>query len=882
MAQAASSYPGEQKRRSTRIAQAVPVIVRGVDLLGQPFEERTSTLTVNFHGCKYASKHHLPKNTWLTLELPQTEGESERRCVRARVVWIQRPRTMRELFQIGIELEIAANVWGVSLTPEDWARPDSTDATARELAAAMAPEGRSRGTEPESEIPASLAGYIEFLLAEAKRQRPDTRETTASSLVAEAMTQTSPLLAELQVQLAQRMDEAMEAVTASPARETRRPEEADEHGEQRRAEALFEKWREQFEREQAGAREELNARLAGQLARAQEEFRAGAAAEAEATRKEFREALPKLEHHSETLRNEIKSALEDAAAKSRPLRAEMESEFARRRTPEPAGEPAADWRQRLESEMSVAQAQWHELLQSSLDSAAQRLVGQLGESSQSVLAAAEQKMTARLADLSQSLAQSTAESRESLLGARASLDQEVARARASLADIEKAAGRVSEYSAQLEAASQDTVNELHRRLETILSAQTAELNRRAESLAAGFAERLGPLLDTTGEQFFARSIAQVEAKLVSQLERTHESLRQLAARQGQAEETVRVHRERLRQASEHSQQEAAAQMAATLEQLRHDFEAARREALAKWAADLDAHATNASHSAFESMVKASEWHQQQARSGMEALAGAALEKAGGKLQEKSRENSREFVRDLGQLRKKHLEETRGEFEAVSAESLGRTRGQLDAATEAAAAKLGEVLREVSERASSEFYESSRRTVEGKSAELGAAAEAAQSALENRATGSFERFQGRLHEEIERSQSEAQKALAAQLVSTMESFAAQRRVYEAELLEGLDRLGSESAKQYEEHLRTVCDSWVASSVRQLSEHGRSEIESLTRSSEQALRNTFSRMFDGLAEMMREKLQGAVPSRTQAATPSGVGEPPAAPSEKHFSA
>jgi len=875
MAQAASSYPGEEKRRSTRISQAVPVIVRGVDLLGQPFEERTSTLTVNFHGCKYASKHHLPKNTWLTLELPQAEGESERRCVRARVVWIQRPRTTRELFQIGIELENAASVWGMSLEPEDWARPARTEASvrARELAVVRA------GTEPEGEIPASLAGYIEFLLAEAKRQSPDARET-APSRAAETMAQASPLLEELQAQLAQRMDEAMEAVTAPAAGETRRPEEADERGEQRRAEALFDKWREQFEREHAGAREELHARLAAQLAAAQEEFRSGAAGEAEATRNEFREALAQLERHSETLRNEIRGALEDAAAKSRQIRAEMESEFAHRRTPEPAGEPAADWRQRLESEMSVAQAQWNELLQSSLDSAAQRLVGQLAESSQSALAAAEQKMTARLADLSQSLAQSTTESRESLLEARASLDQEVARARASLGDIEKAAGRVSEYSAQLEAASQDTINELHRRLETILSAQTAELNRRAESLAAGFAERLGPLLDTTGEQFFARSIAQVESKLASQLERTHESLRQLAARTGQAEETVRVHRERLRQASEHNQQEAAAQMAATLEQLRHDFEAARREALAKWAAELDAHATNASHSAFESMVKASEWHQQQARSGMDALVGEALEKAGAKLQEKSGESSREFVQGLGQLRKQHLEETRGEFEAASAESLGRTRGQLDAAMEAAAARLGEVLREESERVSGEFHESSRRTVEAKSAELSAAAEAAQSALDNRAAGSFERFQGRLDEESQRSQSEAQKALAAQLASTMESFAAQRRVYEAELLEGLDRLGGESAKQYEEHLRTVCDSWVASSVRQLSEHGRSEIESLTRSSEQALRNTFSRMFDGLAEMMREKLQSAVQSRVQAATP--PGEPPAAPSEKHFSA
>jgi hypothetical protein len=35
------------KRRTKRIIQAVPVTVTGVDALGRPFQERTSTLTIN-------------------------------------------------------------------------------------------------------------------------------------------------------------------------------------------------------------------------------------------------------------------------------------------------------------------------------------------------------------------------------------------------------------------------------------------------------------------------------------------------------------------------------------------------------------------------------------------------------------------------------------------------------------------------------------------------------------------------------------------------------------------------------------------------------------------------------------------------------------------
>ena len=119
MAETATPEPGVQRRRSTRIVRTISLTVRGVDLLSQPFEERTSTLSFNTHGCKYPSKHHLPKNSWITLEIPGREG-AERRRVRARVVWIQKPHSVRELFQIAVELEAPGNIWSLDAPPGDW------------------------------------------------------------------------------------------------------------------------------------------------------------------------------------------------------------------------------------------------------------------------------------------------------------------------------------------------------------------------------------------------------------------------------------------------------------------------------------------------------------------------------------------------------------------------------------------------------------------------------------------------------------------------------------------------------------------------------------------------------------------------------------------
>ena len=109
-----------KKRRTKRIIQAVPLTVTGVDALGRPFQERTSTVTINCQGCRYQSKHYVLKNMWVTLEIPRNEPGHPTRTVRGRVTWIQRPRTVRELFQVAVELEVSGNVWGIAFPPADW------------------------------------------------------------------------------------------------------------------------------------------------------------------------------------------------------------------------------------------------------------------------------------------------------------------------------------------------------------------------------------------------------------------------------------------------------------------------------------------------------------------------------------------------------------------------------------------------------------------------------------------------------------------------------------------------------------------------------------------------------------------------------------------
>src|SRR6266404_8802778 len=202
-----------RKRRSTRIVQAVPLAVTGVDALGRPFVERTSSLIINCHGCRYQSKHYVLKNMWVTMEIPHPESGQPPRTVRGRVAWIQRPRTVRQLFQVALELEVSGNVWGIAFPPEDWtAFPELTQVVMRLDAAPKTsplPPTETETTlhlgEPEPSAAASadnlrvfpsptsttdaslqLARQVARLIADAKQQiQAATKEAASQAVSAE-------------------------------------------------------------------------------------------------------------------------------------------------------------------------------------------------------------------------------------------------------------------------------------------------------------------------------------------------------------------------------------------------------------------------------------------------------------------------------------------------------------------------------------------------------------------------------------------------------------------------------------------------------------------------------------------------------------------------
>src|SRR2546429_470175 len=156
-----------------------------VDALGRPFVERSSSLILNCHGCRYQSKHYVLKNMWVKLEIPHPETGQPPRSVRGRVAWIQRPRTVRQLFQVAVELEVSGNLWGIAFPPEDWfAFPEGVHAPPVVDGAPVPPALPPPTAVLEPEAPASL-GEAEFPRADASdnvRVFPSPASATDASL----------------------------------------------------------------------------------------------------------------------------------------------------------------------------------------------------------------------------------------------------------------------------------------------------------------------------------------------------------------------------------------------------------------------------------------------------------------------------------------------------------------------------------------------------------------------------------------------------------------------------------------------------------------------------------------------------------------------------
>lgn len=832
-----------QRRRSERVSKSLPIVVRGIDLLGQPFEERTATLNFNLHGCRYASRYHLPKNAWVTLEVPRG---SEFENARARVAWIQRPHSVREFFQISVELEAPQNIWRFEPSPEDWAvGRGSIHLDITEEAASGSREAEPPQSDMSGRVGESGKQNMDEMERRSAASEPalETHETGENA--ADELSSTENVAA----QLHDASGDAQDDVSRGHAQGTSEP-----HSSWMPAD-VFDSWKREFEQLQSAARE----RLAGYQTELVTEIKA----EFRQNLEQARWLIGEIDKSRERLHAENEAAVESAGrlARERAIAAEScESHRTDSSGAESVPQGAADeWREHIQSEMHVARRQWNELLQSSLDSGVHRLAERLSDRGGEVL---------------QPLVNSVNSAQEKATGIQRNLEQELTRARASLAEIEHSAAKVSNLSGQIDSVTSTAVDELNRRLELILNAQTEEMGERAERLTGRAAAKAASEIDAAGRATIEDAATQIESKLNPHYERVSELLRELSTKEAQAEESLRLQRERLRQASEASQSEFLSDFNGVLAAARSDFEAARQAAAAQWSEEIEANKAFASRLAFEAAEASVRVIEDRSRARTQAHADEVIAATSQRLEEEAAAATQSLANDLETASAHRVEQIREQLNGLASDLTNNSRTEIERAAEAAAGAFGRLLQGVSDGQIDSFTSGTVAIVESQRDALETSARRLLRNFETNAESSLGRFHQQMAAQVETGIAEGRSAFSSEFKASLETFRTEREAHERDWIENLERLTTDSAARYQDRINTASDAWVVSSVRRLNEHGHNLVESLMRSADDAVRESCARLFDGLAEILRERSSLSSRSPNSAAS-RGAAEAAAVP-------
>ena len=833
-------------------------------MLGQPFEERTAAQNLSFHGCRYASKHHLPKNTWITLEVPSGGSRGDAACVRARVAWIQRPQTLRDLFQVGVELEKGKNVWGVT-PPSDW-----NSGSVLTMTASFTPprEGEEASLE-RAERDTSLEVYLQMALAHANRDFTAVVEEEAN-----VVSENNPLIEELRREFvfeSQRTIAKACEVAGEIAEQKLTELRGDiERKQEASAEAFQKKWMEAFVQGKVDAKAEILSALtesvSAQLASFQDQVH-------DALAKEWAEKLShsnvdaqEWQSEVQALRGEIRAAAEVNGKHSeerldeklRDIRSDLEASQVASLAVVTA-ESLESVKARLLSETDTARAQWSELLESSLDSAAQRFNERLTSTSQELLHRTQQKLAERVSELQNESGSAVETSRVALSELKGKLEAEVSRAKAALGEIEQTAGRFSEYSRQLEAASQDGLNELRQRLESNVVRQSAELDRHAVELEEQFTSRAGELLERMSRETVERSAQEIGAHTAAGLERANRAAEELAAREQQAEGILRIHRERLRQVSEQVQKEGAAYLTSELATLREDLESVRGQMLTQWKTEFEANGVRATENASAALAKETARQLVEADAQLLVQAQQAIDSAQERMHKGVHVIAGKFRSELDEIEAGQLGVAREKLEAAALEHLDSTKNEFTRAAERAASTFGEVIAETSDGALRNFSAASEARAEDGRARLRAGVENALQKVQSSAQTSFEHFQEQLATKSDQALKRVSDVLDYQFEVVLEKLRMQGEAQLADWSEKLTLANEQALEKHDERLRLASHSRMEATLEQLDGRSEEHIDAAVRATENSVRRACADIFDSVAQAMKKQMQGALELR-----------------------
>jgi len=904
-----------QKRRSTRIVQAVPMTVSGVDALGRPFQERTSSLIINCHGCRYQSKHYVLKNMWVTFEVPHNESGREARSVRARVTWIQRPRTVRELFQIGVELEVPGNVWGIAFPPGDWFPfPDATASAEIPAPSERIDPMAQRGADWLAEEPpvhqgleavednvrviplpaggdstAQFARQLARLVAEARQQVQSTVRETATRAVA---AETRPLLAALQIQLKDAAEKSVAAAVAAHLERTQNETQQKIENERDASLASMRtEWSRELDRRIAEARAQIDSQLSeversrradfeqqiqSQLLMAIEKLQS-LSGSLDVNAGEVRTAIDQLRQNSadaaqqETLRWQELMNQRSMEARTRLAHLEQAAKNLTEQITTATTVAEGGWRGRLESDLASASARWNEKIRASIEEAMRQASERLLANNEAATREIEEQLQRRIQTMGSAFSQATTEAEGALGALRASIQTEAARGESTISQMQQSVEQLEMRRGEFQAHLQTASEEWARRGEGLLEAQSAEMNRRAESAVAGMAERLQPVLESSGRETIDRLAGELEQRLSPQILRVTEMLSKLSLDRDQAEKFLAEHQNRVWQTSERSVLDAVARSKDMLADVEKEFSESARAVSAKYIGELETRSTETTHSTFEALFKSADWYEKKVQQQMQTTLEKGVDQAATSLREKAGELSGMFASELDHYSRSYVEHAQTQMQDNARDAAERAALQMADAGDAAAANFSGRTEQLAREQFDTYVSKTNTAFEQSAARMEAHTVQVRSKLESDARAFAVEYQRVLSQHTQHSLAQGKEELTAQVEHAKDTLRTEAASLDLQFQASIRSLGTQAMDDHKQRLDNASNSWLLTTVTRLNQQSETLIEQLAASTEKKLKTVCTSVFAEVGETLRQRLAGLSSSFEAPAKPESAVSP-----------
>jgi len=861
-----------RKRRSTRIVQAVPLVVTGVDALGRPFAERTSTLIINCHGCRYQSKHYVLKNMWVNLEVPHPDSGHPPRRVRGKVAWIQRPRTVRQLFQVALELELPGNVWGIGFPPEDWfIFPEdapfvpSGEATGSALPPApaglplpiaeaepgvAAPDNIRLFPAPSSPTDASmqLARQVARLLAEAKQQiNAAARESAVQAVGAErrlAFEQWEQKFVALREEVARETAQAIGTIQEETETRARTAQAA-------AAEAL----KNELPRWLAPQLEQLTHQLTAQLAREgatqrdQHEKQLASAQETLQTLcAQADEAAAKLRTQAEVVESQVSERLSNALRQTEEAARQREqSSDSHRQALETA---VNELQQRVAAAQNEAQTSLRAQLTQEIEAAQSRLRGDL----ESALAATKTDAAENLKNVTQELHKQLEEhGAYRVNNLREAFEAETKKLEETRARAAETAEKLDQYPARFDNVQQQAVSGFQSQLDDVLSLHRNELHRRSELLFEEIHARIRSSFDTANSEALEKFDQHIQSMVQPHIRQTEEAIHRLAGGRSLLDAAMTMQQDRIRNSADEAFAESLSRFRENLGSVEQLLNESAQTITARHLEDLEGKAVDLKHNSAEELFKTAEWYEKKIQTQLSGLTEKTVEETTKQLREKAGEVSGTLANELNNTSRSFALQTRQQMEEAVQEAFERIRNLFAEAADTTSAAFTDEIQRNARTELDGFTELANRRIEESRERLDATRAEFDHKLSGQQEEFLRRFQTAMNESVVRGVVDAQEKVQAGFASLWEAWKKMHETNMSELRGLFSKLSDENAEQYRSRLENISNTWMVATVATLDHQSRDVIAKIAANAEQQLREATSQVFAQFGDTLRQRLQ-----------------------------